>query len=256
MRILLAFFTVLLASCGSLDWNKSDTEALCKANPAQCQAPTPVEEPLVFSGYVQRAFTITVNGVEFADAEDLYTRFIDELLLTDEANKARFEDAIIEVEGEYRVDAFGSGSRVFLASQTGDGHAYEATTGRDAKFRLEIKEDVSEEIFKARVVNRIGLKILKDGTEQHYCYLLHGYRDNVVIDKESKPIIFDEFSTQLTTYDCEKSTRNTLQVPSPKVDKEAEDKELPLDYSHYSPATKVFTSVYFVALLFVFNLKS
>lgn len=226
MKFLFTFFTVLLASCGSLDWNKSDTEALCKANPAQCQAPAAKEEPLVFSGYVQRAFTIRVNGIEFADAEDLYTRFLDELLLSDEVNRERFQDSVIEVEGEYRVDAFGSGSRVFLASQSGDGHAFEATTGRDAKFRLEIEEDVSEEIFKARVVTRIGLKIVTDGVEQHYCYLLHGYRDNIVIDEESKPIIFDEFSTQLTAYDCEKSAKNSIVVPSQKQEDKEEKEDI------------------------------
>ena len=35
-----------------------------------------IDEPVEFSGYVQRAFPITVDGISFNDSEHFYTRLV------------------------------------------------------------------------------------------------------------------------------------------------------------------------------------
>jgi len=192
------FLAAMLASgCGALD-KKED-----EAKPAETG-------DVEFSGFVQKAFTIKVNGKEFADSEQFYTRFIDELV------KPAYPDLApkdVKVEGKYGLEEFGSNSKVFMSSVAADGHLYEGRTDAASKFTIKVQAKALDETYKARVVVRIGLEINQDGAPARYCYILHGNRDGVAVSESSKPIIFDDFKTQLTTYRCEDVQENTIVLP-------------------------------------------
>lgn len=211
--ILCTLACVVCSGCGSIDGLNSSTQAV----------PTPSSSSFVFSGSVQRAFEITVNGNKFADSEDFYTKFIDELILTDSEYAERFQDGNIEVEGTYGVSTFGSRADVFISAQNGDGYSFEARTDSSAKFKVEVPQ-AAEGSYKARVVTRIGLKLTSSsGDTSHYCYLLHSIRDNVEVSASAKPIIFDEFSTQLTSYNCNSQEVSKLIIPE-------DDTCIPVEY--------------------------
>ncbi len=65
------------------------------------------------------------------------------------------------------------------------------------------------------MVIRIGLKIdHPDETSEKFCYLLSGLEENISINEFSKPVIFDEFTTQLNAYNCTEVTEENLVIPS------------------------------------------
>lgn len=199
---------LLLGSCGALDPSTSTDEAKTEETVA-------VGDKIDFSGYVQRAFAITVEGVSFNDTEHFYTRFIPDLIFANETYAESLADAEITVEGEYAMDKFGTSSKVFMSSQVGDGHIYEAITDSSAKFTMKVDVKALDEIFKARVIARIGLLIkYADESTDHFCYILHSIRENIAIDDKTKPIIFDDFKTQLNTYNCSEVKDSGLEIPT------------------------------------------
>jgi hypothetical protein len=216
MRLLIATIIWFLASCGDIaDLNKVP-------DPTPTPTPTPVEG-VTFTGYVQKAFALTVNGVSFSDSENFYTNFIEELV---KPAYGDLEDADVTVEGEYGLSKFGTASKVFMAAD-GDGHLYEAVTDNASKFAVQVDDAALDEIFKARVVMRIGLKIKRPDSVEHFCYILHGIRDGIKVSESAKPVVFSEFKTQLNTYRCEEVDDSAIAIPS--FEKKVNASKAPVD---------------------------
>lgn len=191
----LLFLPLLLISCGSLvhhNGNNSDSEA-----------PEVSSDRLDFHGYVQTAFEITVDGVQFNDSEHFYTRFIQDLITP---NYPELEGKEIEVLGTYGISTFGTNSPVFVAPSGSDGHLYSATTDSSRHFEVVVSGS-STGTYRSKLVNRIGLLI--DGEKS--CYLLTSTKDNITFEREV-PIVFSEYTTQLNTYKCEVGT-NSIEIP-------------------------------------------
>jgi len=199
---------LVLVGCGQVDKKEEKAEATSEKLGT-------VDNDVEWSGYVQKAFTIKVNNKEFADSEDFYTRFIEELV---KPQYPDLSDKEVTVEGKYGLSEFGAGSSVFMSSQAADGHLYEGRTNAQSKFTLKVAQKATDETFKARIIVRIGLEVRKGDNTTRHCYILHGNKTDIAVSESSKPIIFDDFSTQLTTYKCE-DVNDTLVIPS------AEDKD-------------------------------
>ncbi len=169
-----------------------------------------------FSGFVQKAFEITVNDTSFNDSEDFYTHFIERLIAPNPKYQKALAGAKIKIEGQYGLDTFGSNAGVFVSSMEKSGHLFQSTTNGQGKFTIRIKRDAQDEQFKAKVVLRIGLQIEYPGMKDpdHFCYLLFGQKDNISVNDNSKPIIFDSFTTQLDTYRCEEHPTDKLIIPT------------------------------------------
>lgn len=201
------FLSALTIGCGAIDWNEPTD--MCEDHPEQCEEK---QQPVVFEGYIQRAFDIRVNSVEFLDSEDFYSRFIDELVLQERWQQSLVL-ATIEVEGEYGVDTFGSHAKAFLVSESENGSAFEATANRDAKFKIKIPGEAVGDTYKLRVLWRIGLRIETEEEVFHYCYQLHGRKSGIEITEENKSVIVDQFETQLTKYKCDDAERKVVELP-------------------------------------------
>lgn len=192
--------SIILAACGTQDSEDKGSSTEYSAS-----------NPIIFKGFVQRAFPITVEGVSFNDSEHFYTRFIDDLIYSNQEYATALEGAKIEIEGEYGVTRFGSDASVFLSSEQNEGHIFQSRTASNAEFKVEVVSESLDESFKARVIIRIGLVIDSgDHSSQHYCYILHSIIDGISIDEHTKPIIFNDFYTQLNEYNC--SDRNGIDI--------------------------------------------
>ncbi len=202
----LCIATAATPACGTLEEKGSDSQGGASEElPAQ----------VLFSGCVQRAFALKVNGVSFNDSEHFYTRFIPDLILSKPEYAKAFQGAKVEVEGRYGLDTFGANTGVYLSATGGDGHLYQAVTDTQGKFSVTVEPKALNGVFKARVVLRIGLSIRHaSGSQERFCYLLHGERSGIRISDSTKPIIFSDFKTQLNTYECEKSKEEDLLIPS------------------------------------------
>lgn len=200
MRKLAIVFCFSLVSCGDKKDKESEQKEVAAAATGDVE----------FSGYVQKAFTIKVNSKEFSDSEDFYTRFIDELV------KPAYPDVTdVKLEGKYGLDEFGSQSKMYMSSVAGEGHLYEGKTNDQSKFTIKVQSKALDETYKARIVIRIGLEVSTVGGDGrlHFCYLLHGNKEGISVSDSSKPIIFEEFATQLTKYKCEDVVEETLDIP-------------------------------------------
>ena len=79
--------------------------------------------------------------------------------MTNPEYRDRLSDAEIEIEGEYSLNRFGSNSGIFLSTDYHTGYIYETITDQKASFNLEILFESLEDIYRARAVLRIGLRI-------------------------------------------------------------------------------------------------
>ena len=192
--------TLALFACGP-DSKKSDEESAAL-------------QTVNFSGFVQRAFTLKVEGVSFNDSEHFYTRFIPDLVMTNPTYKDVLGKSEITIEGEYGLERFAANSSVFIASMAATGHLFQAITDSQGKFTVGVKPDALDETFKARIVVRIGLLIKNGSDSLHYCYLLHSIKEGVHLSESSKPIIFDDFKTQLNTYQCSDERNKGIEIPT------------------------------------------
>ena len=200
----LAGTMLVIAGCGALDPEEDGTMAESKELPKE----------LTFSGFVQRAFTIKVNGVSFNDSEHFYTRFIPDLILSNK-EYASLKDSSIEVDGEYGLEKFGGNTAVFMSSVGANGHLFQARTDDQGKFSVAVEPKALDETYKARLVIRIGLRITNpDKTTEKFCYLLFGNRDGIRVSDASKPVIFSDFKTQLNTYECSQVKEEGLVIPT------------------------------------------
>lgn len=208
-KLIYSFLVITHMACGSFHSSN-------EKNPESSETQTDLL-PIEFSGFIQRAFPISVEGIQFSDSEHFYTNFIDELILSNPEYSDSLADAIISVEGEYSLNRFGSFADVFMSTEQREGHIYQSKTDRDAKFSIEVMPESIDETFKARVVTRIGLLIeFPDQKTHHYCYIIHSIIEGLKVNEYSKPIIFDEFHTQLNTYQCKerKGLEIDLDFPS------------------------------------------
>lgn len=206
MRVLLAVaLLVSLAACGKDPFAGEDL-----SNHPEDQA----SKPTVFTGYVQKAFALTVDGQKFDDSEQFYTNFIDRLVLPHYVVPA---GASLTVEGQYGMDEFGSNSWVFMTPSQKEGDLFQARTDAYSKFSVEVTKASLGSTYKARLIIRIGLLVTQASRDpDHFCYVLTGARDDIALSESSKPIIFDVFTTQLNTYKCDQVTDSQLVIPSLK----------------------------------------
>ena len=57
---------------------------------------------------------------------------------------------------------------------------------------------------------------MPDDSKEHFCYLLYGLREGISVNENTKPIIFDDFNTQLNDYNCSDVTEEGLIIPTQK----------------------------------------
>lgn len=215
-RLMAAMALVLhLTNCGKDQQCKDTKAAEGGTSASQCQsdvksASSPTTANIAFSGYVQKAFSLTVNGNQFQDSEDFYTHFIDKLV------KPQYPDLQpdnVTVNGAYGLDEFGTNSGVYMASMASAGHLFQAVTDAQSKFIVQVQPSAQDETYQAKVVIRIGLDIKSATKSDTYCYLLLGLKQGIAITDTAKPIIFDTFTTELDTYKCEQVQDSQIVIP-------------------------------------------
>jgi len=190
--------TSTLLGCDQIEDKENDKNSADKV-------PVVLPDILDFHGYVQTAFKLNIDGVDFNDSEHFYTNFRKDLVIK---NRPDLVDADIEILGEYGHTTFGTGAPVFIAPMNDLGHLFESRTDTERHFKLSVNKDEylldSSTQYKSKIMLRIGLVI--DGAKS--CLLLHSTKDNIVFE-EKRPIIFDTFTTQLNEWECDSETMNS-----------------------------------------------
>jgi len=194
MKVLIVT-VLLITACGSDPCNDADEKTKCEASEVAATNLESVEESVEFSGYVQRAFELTVEGKQFQDTEHFYTNFIGDLVYP---KYPELKDKEVRLLGEYALDRFGSHTEVYLSSDADEGHLFQTATNKQGRFSVTVEPKALDETFRARIVIRIGLIV----DDEEFCYLLKSTKDGILVSDSAKPIIFNDFVTQLNTYKC------------------------------------------------------
>ena len=215
LTTILATLGLSFLGCGKSDCSSAGAGVASKSCSKDTSSGAGSTTSVTFNGYVQRAFTITVNKQSFNDTEDLYTNFIDKLITSDDKYKTALAGAKVDVEGDYGITTFGSSAPVAMSSMAATGDIFNATTDSSGKFSISVTKTQQGQTFKAKVITRIGLQITyPTKTVDHWCYLLFGQKDNINIGDAGSSVIFDSFTTQLNTYNCSKVNVSALIIPT------------------------------------------
>ncbi len=167
-------------------------------------------EYIEFYGYMQRAFEITVDNQQYNDTENFYTKLEAHIKNTFKEKDLTLEQKKITIDGEYDISKFGSGSYVFISSEMpGEGDIFQTITDVNAKFKINVPNNAFSQTFKVRAIVKISITI----EDEKSCYLLYGRRDGISINEKTKPIILDNFHTQLNSYKCDNINEDIITTP-------------------------------------------
>ena len=207
--LMISVFSVLLvASCGGITY----TDSAAKAS----QTP----DTQVLKGYVSSAFDITVDGENYKDSEDFYSKEID--TLQTQADAAGYADWALTFDAKIGLDDLRDGMKVFVISSSVKGYA--AQVGVDAGGRFNVTFPATENAkYQIRAVKRINV-ILKnpDTTATNkkvvWCYNFSANAQDVEMGSATgeTPIILNTFTTELTKYECSNSQTTGISIPATK----------------------------------------
>lgn len=226
-RFGLIIIVMSLVSCGDLPLEEE--EGVLQQE--QEQEMTTSSSSSVVSGYIT-PLSISVDGKQYMDSEDFYTKEINRLRVE---VKEQYPDYELTFEADLGLRNFKSGMYVFLAASGDVGIASESYVNATGKFSFNIDETVDLKLlYTLRATKRIGLKLVgkdKDIKEEviHWCYNMFAQKE---IALENNPVVLRDFFTTVTEYQCQEGSdgiqlpSNDLQTPMDYIWKEANDREL------------------------------
>lgn len=199
----------LLAGCGTKD-QIGDALAGTASDPKLQASPAPA--PVLLRGAVAGAFQLTVDGVAYRDSEDFYTSELERL--PERVAAAGYDTEGLEVRFSARVGLsdLWAGMQVFMAPASGQGAAGSAQVRPDGTFSFSLPAGTDPAAaFQLRAVKRISVELVRAGdVQERWCFLLSA-REAAAVPGQFA--LLQAFDTQLTAYECEKTTGG-LSIPA------------------------------------------
>lgn len=222
MRVLVIFKVIvllvitILTGCG-IEVRETESEEK-KEEKALETPPQPVQKPLVakaedvmLRGYIASAFEVEVDGDQYTDSEDFYTRQL--ARLEGEAIEAGYEGYEVRFNAEIGLSDLKAGMRVFLAPVDSRGYGGETSIQSNGSFQFYIPADGSSQEYKIRSNKRVDVTLTSADkkTVVKWCYNFSGIDMQVSLN-DSRPVVINRFVTQVTRYAC--STQSSgIQIP-------------------------------------------
>ena len=220
--------TLALVSCGQssgtcpdtvADDNTYDDKEDCKYQGSEPLPVAPAPTGIVIQGSVTAAFSIEVDGTEYADTESYFSDALDKL--RSKADKAGYKGYDIKLNAVVGFSDLTNGMTVYIQTMSARGYQGTTTVGRDNNFRIELPADGADD-YQIRANKRVTMTLTAEGkTPVLFCYNLSANAVSVPFDTADKPVILRSFSTTLTKYSCEAGeVKATLPIPeSPAPDR-------------------------------------
>lgn len=164
---------------------------------------------ITFSGYVQVAFEVTVDGERYSDMEAFF--LIENERIIKLAADAGYPNAVLDARIGYQ-DLY-EDMTVYLSATSERGYLGTDHVASDGEFAVSLPSDAESEEYKVKATKRIAVKL--DDTTAH-CYNFQASETSVKLEAKEKPIILDTFESKLTSYQCSNISEDTgITVPKP-----------------------------------------
>jgi hypothetical protein len=198
-----------LSACGSMEDAQQAANAKdAKASEESSQALA--AESFSLDGYVS-PIAISVNGVQYRDSEDFYTK---EIVRLQAEVKKQYPDYKLSFDAAVGLRNFKTGMYVFLASAGETGVASESYVDSTGKFSFMFDGSVDRKImYTLRATKRIGLRLTKGEEVISWCYNMYAQKD-MALDAGS--IMLKSFETAVTQYQCSEQN-DGIQLPENDV---------------------------------------
>jgi hypothetical protein len=209
---------VLVSACGT--YNPKDDSALKDKNEKDTADKQDVAERypdgVTFAGYLSPAFSITVDGVRYADSEDFYTQQIDKL--AKDAKADGYAGWTLDFDAQIGLDDLKYGMKVYIAAASGRGYAAETIIAEDGTFAVQFPKEAVDSVYQVRANKHISVSLTNPADETgndsvRWCYNFSAVDQSVSLSDHDKPIILNSFVTRVTKYECSASSNGGISIP-------------------------------------------
>jgi len=199
--LILAGFFVL--GCG-VDPNTAKTKSETQTDAKGSQL---TDGYLAVEGYVS-PINLVINDKAYADSEDFYTQEVERLKL--EVAK-KYPQHKLYFDAAVGLRNFKYGLSAFLVAVDDVGVASEATVDSKGKFTFSLPPDTATEVpYLVRASKRLGLRLVNGNDLVSWCYNLSA---EAQIRLDGKPFILRNFTTLITSYQCNEKSKTDITVP-------------------------------------------
>lgn len=210
LTIPLMGINLLNGGCGALE--KPDQASASQTSTTSTDDSSQDSGPIDFSGYVLNAFEVSVDGEEYLDLEDFYTKELDRLPV--KAAEAGFDASYtITLDAEIGFTDLWLNMDVYVSPVAKHGYQGSSRVNEEGKFAIDLPADAVDEAYRVRANKRIRVLATRGGEIKRFCYNFSAMEKSVPFSDEGKPIILSEFTTSITAYDCVESKSSGLEIP-------------------------------------------
>lgn len=207
-------FSTCLGACGDtgipLVDGSSSSDSSTQIGPDYT---TSYEGPtLGFSGYVASAFSLSVDGVDYFDMEDFYTTELANL--PDKVAAAGYEGYEVQFDAQIGLSDLWHNMAVYVAPEQDTGYQGSAYVEQSGQFTVDLPVEADGSFYKVRANKRINVILRRDSEVLTFCYNFSAIEKSVLLSSTEHPIILDNFTTHLTSYECAPASTGEMSLPS------------------------------------------
>lgn len=201
---------LLSGGCGALE--KADQTPASQTSAVSTDDSSQDSGPIEFSGYVLNAFEVSVDGAQYVDLEDFYTKELERLPA--KAAEAGFDASYsMTLEAEIGFKDLWLNMDVYVSPVAKHGYQGSSRVNEEGKFAVSLPGDAVDETYRVRANKRIRVLATRGDETKWFCYNFSAMEKSVPFSDGGKPIILSEFTTSITAYDCVESKSSGLEIP-------------------------------------------
>lgn len=200
----------VVVACGTQDQASSTQSGSSNGSSSESVA-TGSGGQVSFSGSVNSAFAMTVDGVRYEDSEDFYTQEV--LRLPAKVAAAGYSGWDARFDAVLGFNDLAKDMMVYISPVEKRGYTGKAAVGSDAQFKVVLPSDALDTSYNVRAVKRVNVVLTKGTESKKFCYNFSAVDKNVPLTEKDKPIVLDNFVTKMTLYACDNQQSDGIIIP-------------------------------------------
>jgi hypothetical protein len=178
----------------------------------KCESETKdIQTSFKLKGSVTSAFDVTVDEKKYSDMETFFTE--EKSKLPEKIKDAGFDGYAVDFDAKIGFNDLVLGMVVFVQSASDRGYASKGAVGGDGNFSIDMPAEASGDTYKVRSNKRISVILTKGAETKKFCYNFSAIDLEVPYGEKDKPIVLNNFTSTLTTYECSSDANQGLGIP-------------------------------------------
>lgn len=164
------------------------------------------------SGYVVSAFSVTVDGKSYGDLEDFYTQELNRL--PERMKAAGFDDTYtFEFDAKVGFEDLWHNMTVYILAAGKNGYQARTYVNDQGGFKTYLPLSQSDAEYHVRANKRIGIRAKSGSDVRLFCYNFSAREKSARFTKPVNPVILDDFTTEITAYQCKPEAESGIVIP-------------------------------------------